>query len=160
MVQRGLTFLSNLTRWHHGRPPGAARVYSGGGKDVLDTAIDLEKELARAAEDIATKRRRSRTRACRTWAKAATLAASHKATKLGEQVTAKTASANKKHRGETTSQKAADHGLHEWAPIWDGSPTDGGEAIARTVEAIYAIGRKEDEEEELLLPPINPERLS
>ncbi len=160
MVQSGLAFLSNLTRWHHGRIPGAARVYGGGGEDVVIAAAELEHSLAKAAEDIATRRRRTQTRACRTWAKAATLAASHRATKLGEHVTVKTASASKKHEGETTSQRAADHGLSEWAPIWDGSPTDSGEKIARTIEAIYAIGRKEDEEEELLLPPISPERVA
>ncbi len=98
-------------------------------------------------------------RACKHWAKTVTIGQAHRATKPLDYITTKTASANKKHRGERTRQGAADAGIREWRGPWRGQDSDGGEDIARAIEAIYEVGRREDEADEVLLPPMAIERL-
>ncbi len=159
-LEKAFNLLAGLNRWVHRRPPAIDRILRGGGREEVEHARNLEPEIAAAAERIATKRRAAEIRATRRWAKLATLGEAHKATKLTSYTGIKSASASKLHQGERTRQEAADKGLREWREPWQGEDFDGGESIARTIEAVYAVGRKETEYEESLLPDFEIDRVS
>ncbi len=98
-------------------------------------------------------------RARRRFAAAADLRTAHRVTRPSSFVGRKTASADKKHLGEATEQAAADHGIAEWSPAWRGDAVDHGESLARMVDDLYALGRAEEDAEEILLEPLNDEEL-
>ncbi len=61
--------------------------------------------------------------------------------------------------GECRAQRAAEMGMMEWKEEWHGSDTDVGDPTARAIEALYEVGRIEGDAEEILLPPIDEQRL-
>ncbi len=115
---------------------------------------------AEAIEKLAMWRRRAAVRARRKFAAAADLRTAHRVTRAPNFVGRKTASANKGHLGEASNQDAADHGLAEWSPTWRGDEEDHGEEMVKMVDSLYALGRAEEDAEEVLLAPLTDEDLA
>ncbi len=156
---RCLTELARAGRWSRNLPPLTLRIHSPGAQDSVRRIDSLADEAGQALESLANRRRSDTRKKLRTWAKGADQRTAHAVTKNSEAITLKTACSSKAHAGELTNQEAADAGLREMTSTWKGNDRDGGDDIAAMAEALYAVAKKEDDLEELLLPPLCPKRV-
>ncbi len=154
-----LATLSRSTLWRHGRPPLLTRATVSVTDDQRAQIDQLVSLGAGAVERLALWRRREAVRARRSFAAAADLRTAHRATKRANFSANKSASADKRHLGEATEQEAANRGLAEWTPAWQGDCCDHGDELVRMVDDLYALGRAEDDAEELLLAPLEDDDL-
>ncbi len=155
-----LTLVARARLWRHGRPPLLTRITARVDPHQLETVEGLVAMGAKMLERFAAWRRRQAVKASRRRAMEADLRTAHRATKEWEFVGRRTASADKAHAGESSDQRAADHGMDEWQPTWRGDDVDHGEELVRAIDDLYALGRAERDEEEILLPPlVDEERL-
>ncbi len=151
-----LRFLADLVRRKHRKRPGWERLVNCSDSVMIIEARELMQRAQRVVDDIAKLRSRAHTKAVRQWARASTLKEAHRSTKTVESTARKTASANKGHMGEQTAQQAADRGRAEWARIRRSTDTDKSETVIRAVEGLFALGRRENDEDEILLCPMDP----
>ncbi len=154
-----LRMLSRTANWKRGRPPLIFRASADAAHDELAEVAEFREQLARAIEALASARNSRARKDLRRWAKSADDRTAHRVTKTSEAVFTKTASSSKTHRGEATSQEAADGGLQEWSASWLGCDTDGGDDIDDMVNVIYDATRLEQDNQECAQPPCCPERV-
>ncbi len=158
-VAKGLRTASWLVVVRRGRPPLLDKLCNGHGDRTFE-AIEAEmQEAVTKYEALSRIRHKLELREVRRWAKAAPLGLTHKITKEPEDVARKTASATKGHTGERTPQIAADKGRAEWGKIRNATDHDESKEIIRAVDALMAIGRREADLEELLLPQLDEDRI-
>ncbi len=150
-LKKALRWLGNMVRSRHGQAPMLTR---WGGKpcqgDVL-TADGLRTEVDKAYLSMAARLKRKEVKRVAKWAKEASLREAHAATKPAAGALPCSASGSKGHKGESTEQKAADHGPREWGRECRAQPHDGAEEILRQLEALTAEGQLE---EDVCLPPL------
>ncbi len=156
---RGLRTVSWLVVVRRGRPPLLDRLCNGRGGETLEGVQTELREVARSYEALSRMRHKVELREVRRWVRAAPLGLTHKVTKEPEDVAKKTASATKGHVGERTPQIAADKGRAEWGKLRNATDHDESEEIIRAVDALMAIGRREADLEELLLPQLDDDRI-
>jgi hypothetical protein len=110
---RALKLLASIVRTSHGDPPLLAQWANGRLLPSVDKLKASYDDLMHVHMNIMSSRRRAQVEAARRWAKLATLAELHKASKLREAPHRKTASASKAHGGERTDFQAARQGACE-----------------------------------------------
>ncbi len=102
-------------------------------------------------DELRAQRRKRDMQAVRQWCRSATLSMSHRVTRPLELACGYTASASKQHRGERTSQRAADAGSREWGETWLADWADHRDDILGIIEDIEG---EDDDEPEIKLPMI------
>ncbi len=154
VMRLGLSALASLARPTHGRPPLVDRWCRGEDRGLTalftERANEVEKELHALSVRRSTKVNRD---TCR-WARSASQAVAHRATRPPEAVTAFSASANKKFLGAMGPQEAVDAGIREWSVPWDATDVDTSAEIMTAIDAVEVVSRRF---EELQLPPIDDE---
>ncbi len=158
-VARGLRSVSWLVVVRRGRPPLLDKLCNGCGDATFDGIGAELQDAATKYEALSRVRHKIELREVRRWVRAAPLGLTHKITKEAEEVARKTASATKGHVGERTAQIAADMGRAEWGSIRNATDCDESEEIVRAVDALMAVGRRETDLEELLLPQLDDDRI-
>ncbi len=113
-LSRGLAMLGRTGLSSHGRPPLLSRALGIDDPAHLRRLRGIYDEINDALSAVAGKRRKAALREAHDWARAAPAKVGHRATKVVEVVTKKSASASKTHGGEYSNQAAADAGLTEW----------------------------------------------
>ena len=159
-VYRGLRWLERINRRVHRQKTSMARISQGQASEVKNEAMELCKMCEEASTKFAITRSRKAKRETMAWVKMAKASTAHRATKEIVVVTRKSASARKDHKGERTAQDAADCGREEWAKTWKATEANQGEPILEAIEAMYCVGKLEDDLEEVLLPPLDSVRLA
>ncbi len=165
VLRQALQLIASTIRRHHGRPP----LLSITDDDDLETAHgkfrNMEHTLAEATGRFVESRRVQKLKAARSWARSASVKASHAATKTKDTATAHSASASKDHLGEMTSQRAADRGIEEWSRHWGAGTIDQGDHILKNIEKLLENGpsdralTQEGRYEPIPLSPINGHRV-
>ncbi len=158
VLRSGLIFLAALMRPRHGRPPLLALLSLGGAsvEPLFDAAAALLDRMNDALEKLRSIRRKRQIAEASNWARHATAAALHGATKLRDSLTLKTASASKMHQGERTDMRAALQGSGEWGTLWQATSLDTSRDIMEALEALDAIDAVHPE---MKLPPIDGQRV-
>ncbi len=159
IISNALRFIAAWVRSVHRRPPILSALVRGSGADVGQWTAAAAVHEAWAVEaliGVAAERRHKQIAEVKCWAKAASLAAAHSATKDNAGGIGYSASANKKHAGERTAQIAADAGVVEWSGPWRARARDMGTEI---LEALEAAEVADGCEPELQLQPIDGDRL-
>ncbi len=141
-----------IARTHHGRPPVIAQWALGIGGDFFDELDERRAELTVFLDKLKSERRAKHVKEAATWARLATLAELHRASKPPISSARKTASGHKDHQGEATDYAAAVHGSKEWGGLWDASESDLSEDIMAAVEALTHV---KAEHSEIELPPFD-----
>ncbi len=159
LVERGLKFLGDIGRRVHRRPAVLKDALRQAGHRAVNEATELRDDIEAAMALVTQDRIKGELKEARRWAKLAPLKAVHRATKVKEEATRKSASALKSHLGECTPQEAADGGCEEWSGIWRATRCDESKDIMDGVDALFALGRRECDMEEILLPSMQPQRL-
>ncbi len=147
-----LSTLSRARLWRHGRPPFLTRIKAGASVEQCQELNSLVTQGAAALEQLANWHRDA-VKARRRFAAGADLRTAHRVSKVNDFVSRRTASASKSHQGEATDQMAADRGLREWTLAWKGASEDHREQLLRVLDDLYALGRAEEDDEELILTP-------
>ncbi len=158
-LREAMRFAASWIRPVHGRPAVLRHLATDARADVeawVTIAEELEKTIIGAYLSVATARKKKEEKEVRKWAKSASTSAAHRATRDRSSGTGFSASADKKHTGERTPQAAADAGVLEWSCPWRAKDHDVGHEL---LEALEAVERMDDEEQELELPPFTGERL-
>ncbi len=161
VIQEGLNFLGMLgiTRRGTNGTSWIARARLREADDMMQAAEKIQQKVEALSDKVAADRMRLKLKETRKWAREASLRVAHRATKTMEEVTRKSASSDKGHRGERTPQEAAEAGRKEWGKVWKATSSDQSEDILRTIEALFEVGRLENEHDTILLPPLTPQRL-
>ncbi len=152
-ILKGLNMLFSLVRGAHRNPPQIHYLLNGGGERYLENVGHMMSNLEGIVNRFAAIRSNVNVRSIRRWARAATLRATHAATRIAQSQVRKTASACRDHIGERTEQVGADKGCKEWAATWQATHNDQSADIMQAMEALIAMGRRERDAEEILLPP-------
>ncbi len=155
-VRNGLHFLAGLVRGRHRRRPGWERLANGLGSLLIIDARDLMVAIEKVINDLTALRSKCQAREVRTWARMSTLKEAHRCTKPPEETARKTASAFKGYMGEMTAQQAADKGRKEWGRIRNSTDADDSEMSVKSAEALFAVGQREGDKEDLLLSNSEP----
>ncbi len=159
-VRKGLRWLESLIKKIHGRKPKIIDLIVGHGEAIINEAKELRREMEEARLRLAKERGARLMQEARRWAKSAPIKVAHKVTKRVESSVRNSASASKEHQGERTPQEAANAGRAEWGKLWLAKEEDGAEEIIKAIEALYEVGRIEEEMKEIQLPPLDGERLA
>ncbi len=146
-VKEGLRTLSQLVVRSHRKRAGWEMLANGGGSPLLATAREQMLALEATIAIFSKLRHKHRAREVRKWARTMTLNEAHRSTKSPEDLVRKTASARKGHIGERTSQAAADLDSKEWGKIRQATDDDQSEAIVKAVEGLFALGKREGDQE-------------
>ncbi len=157
LVRRSLSFLTSIVRTSHGAPPLVARWALGDAEAGSSPRAALAKEVAASHQKLCDKRRGRALKEARAWARRASAAELHRATKPPDQHGRKSASAEKDHRGERTDYEAAVHGAHEWQPLWMATAVDTSDDI---MSALEALGKVHPLFPSIRLPPFDPDRIA
>ncbi len=104
LVEQGLKFLANLVKKVHRRPAELRAALRQAGHSAAKKAAELRDDLEAAVHLVAQDRTKHDQKEARRWAKMAPLRAAHKATKVKEGATRKSASALKTHLGENAPE--------------------------------------------------------
>ncbi len=153
LIRRFLSFLTSIVRTSHGAPPLVARWALGDAEAGSSPRAALAKEVAASHSKLCDKRRGRALKEARAWARRASAAELHRATKPPDQHGRKSASAEKDHRGERTDYEAAVHGAHEWQPLWMATAVDTSDDI---MSALEALGKVHSLFRSIRLPPLRP----
>ncbi len=152
-ARRGMGILADLTRRVHRRPPGILTLRGAADHPTILAAAAQRDALERLLAAIGSDRLRRDLKEVKRWAKLALVRELHRASKPIDEVVKKTASPSKEHRGERTPQAAADSGCKDWSRVWKASRRDTSEQVMLAIEALCAVGRRENDLDELILPP-------
>ncbi len=158
-VEKGLKVLYSLVRGVHRQRPQVHYLLNGDGATYLNRVRDMMTHIEAVLSRFASVRSNANIRSIRRWAKSASLKAAHASTRIVADQTRKSASAEKSHIGERTDQMGADRGCTEWASTWGATKDDKSEEIMAAIDALLAVGRREHDAEEILLPPWDAERI-
>ncbi len=134
-----LRAVAATTRSVHGGCPLVWRWANGGAEDQIIKLEALHFDLIKALERRMRKTRSRTLAAARRWARQASLGAAHAATKSKEAALSFSASADKRHRGAASPQRAADDGLIEWAAEWGASEVDVANEVFAAIEAMDVV---------------------
>ncbi len=151
-----LRLLANLSRATRQKDATLDLWCRGDGYRVIAELVEMRRHIDDTYMQLAAKRRRRNLLATGRWARQASTAAAHKATKHTDAITSLSASASKVHRGEATPQRAADKGADEWASPWRAGSSDAAHEVLLAIEAMESVQPQHDE---IQLPPIDEERI-
>ncbi len=138
LVREGLTYLSHVVRSQHGVEATARAWIAGRGEDRIEAASGCLQRLTSALTRLANKRRSKAIAKTKAWVKQQGDHVGHRCTKMKDDASIKSASADKSHLGEGNDQEAADAGARDWNRIWMGKTKDESEIIMQLLEAIEA----------------------
>ncbi len=158
-IQCGLKLLANLVRGAHRKRPQIHYLLNGNGAGYIDKIKDMRNHIESVVSRFAAIRSNVNVRSIRRWAKQATLKAAHATTRVAQDQVRKSASADKSHIGERTEQIGADKGCIEWSRTWKATREDTSAEVMSAIEALVAVGRREHDAEEILLPPWDEDRV-
>ncbi len=150
----GLKLLARAGLHSHRTPPLLSRLAHQDDRRDYDKYSNAYGIIVKAHLEIAAQRRKRHIRDARIWARGAPDKVGHRVTKEPEFIATKSASADKRHCGETTDQRAADVGMIEWSAIWHATEIDVGDDVVKQVAKIYDE-MDDGDLQTVALPPID-----